>query len=458
MLSLKRIFLLGSIASITFILLLHLMNQLLLNQVNAAPIGNIAACYVHDGSVMRSSADEQALQQAIDAAPDGDLLKIAGNCRGVHAREGVTQTIYISKSITLQGGYTLTNWLIPDSAANPTVLDAQNGGRVVYITGPVQVTLDNLSLINGQVNDGNGGGIYHNATFIESGSGIYHLSALTVSNSIIATGTATANGSAFPNGFGGGIAMAEGQLHLDNSLITGSHAAAGGGLAIFLGDTIIQNSSIISNKATEGGGGIILGYGVLTMTNSTVAINHAELDGGGIENDVDSTVTLVNSTVSGNTAVRTGGGLDNFNNARALLINTTFSHNSAGGNGGGIYNSAVVTLSNSLIGNNIGGDCWHVGDMIDLIDDGFNLVEDGSCGFAVGGDPHLGPLADNGGSSWTHALLKDSPALYAGNCANASITTDQRGIPRPQGIACDIGSFEREQPMLFLPIVVKPVK
>lgn len=451
---LKRIFLLGSLTILTFGGLLHLLGHLDIPQeAKAATAGSTANCFVYDGSTIYSSIDEQAIQQAIDAAAEGTLLKIAGSCRGAHPRAGVTQTVFISKSVRLQGGYTLTNWLAPDASANPTILDAQSTGRVVYITGPIQVTLDRLSLLNGYVHNGNGGGIYHNATLIEAGSGIYHSSALTVTNSTIANGRVAIPGFAFPHGFGGGIASAEGRLHLENSLITGSQAAAGGALSLFLTKATIHHSNIISNSATEGGGGIILGYSVLTMTNSTIALNEAS-SGGGIENDVDSMITVVNSTVSGNTAVYDGGGLDSFLNGAATLINTTFSHNVAGRFGGGIYNSAVITLSNSIISNSSGGDCWHVGSADNLIDQGFNLVEDGSCDFAVGGDPQLEPLADNGGSSWTHALLPDSPALDAGNCANGTIATDQRDIPRPQGDACDIGAFERAWPTQFLPLIL----
>ena len=59
----------------------------------------------------------------------------------------------------------------------------------------------------------------------------------------------------------------------------------------------------------------------------------------------------------------------------------------------------------------------------------------------AGVDPLLGPLADNGGLTRTHALLAGSPALDAGDDA-AAPATDQRGIARPQGAASDIGSFE----------------
>ena len=56
-------------------------------------------------------------------------------------------------------------------------------------------------------------------------------------------------------------------------------------------------------------------------------------------------------------------------------------------------------------------------------------------------DPLLGPLADNGGPTQTMALLPGSPAINAG-VAVPGVTTDQRGVTRPQGNATDIGAFE----------------
>ncbi|MCZ6768321.1 MAG: hypothetical protein O7D93_03645, partial [Acidobacteria bacterium] len=62
-------------------------------------------------------------------------------------------------------------------------------------------------------------------------------------------------------------------------------------------------------------------------------------------------------------------------------------------------------------------------------------------------DPLLDPLADNGGPTFTHALLPDSPAIDAGDNA-ACPDTDQRGLSRPidgneDGDAiCDIGAYE----------------
>jgi hypothetical protein len=58
-------------------------------------------------------------------------------------------------------------------------------------------------------------------------------------------------------------------------------------------------------------------------------------------------------------------------------------------------------------------------------------------------DPKLGPLADNGGRTRTHALQQGSPAIDAASTPDCP-TTDQRGVLRPQEAACDIGSYERK--------------
>jgi len=93
-----------------------------------------------------------------------------------------------------------------------------------------------------------------------------------------------------------------------------------------------------------------------------------------------------------------------------------------------------------------------------MISNGYNVESPGNtCALSALGDQvsvstedlALGPLADNGGPK-THALGTDSVAvdwIPAQNCVDADgqpLTTDQRGVTRPQGPACDVGAFELE--------------
>ena len=178
----------------------------------------------------------------------------------------------------------------------------------------------------------------------------------------------------------------------------------------------------------------------LTLNNSTVSGNVASSGGGGISNNGSGgTITLTNVTVTGNTAGSGGGGIFAFAGTLALT-NVTVSDNTGTAGSGGISNvGAAVTLVNTIGANNLGGDCS--GAITSL---GHNLDGDGSCGLSGPGDlsgvdPILGPLADNGGPTFTHALLPASMAIHAGD-DTAAPATDQRGFPRfgPS----DIGAFE----------------
>ena len=161
------------------------------------------------------------------------------------------------------------------------------------------------------------------------------------------------------------------------------------------------------------------------------------------------TLTLINSTVSGNAAGNAagngGGGIYN-EDGTAELANSTVSSNTTTSNGGGISNAGgTVTIDNTIVANSLAGDdCAGV-----ITVEGNNFVESpGACvivgsGTANGGfDPLLGPLANNGGPTQTHALLAGSPAIDAGSADCPPPATDQRGVARPQGPACDIGSVE----------------
>jgi hypothetical protein len=159
---------------------------------------------------------------------------------------------------------------------------------------------------------------------------------------------------------------------------------------------------------------------------------------------------LVNTTVSENHALDQGGGIMNL--GTLWLLNCTIVSNAVflsegPGTGGGVCNSGTVYSKNTIFAGNTaltGPDFFGV-----LTSQGFNLIQDTSdctligdtTGNLLGVDPLLGPLQDNGGPTYTHALLPGSPAINAGTNDGAP-STDQRGVSRPQGPSTDIGAFE----------------
>jgi hypothetical protein len=221
----------------------------------------------------------------------------------------------------------------------------------------------------------------------------------------------------------------------------------------------LNRSTVKENHGTgsEGGAGIFTAYGgTTTLINSTVSGNVTNNYGGGILSAYGGTVSLIHSTVSGNTA-----------NENYLK--------EAWGGGGGIYiMGGNVNLQNSLVAGNTdltglvdpGNRYYHVAwpDVSGAFtSQGGNLIGDGtgSTGWISGDkvstavspiDPKLDVLAVNApGLTPTYALLPGSPAIDAVTCP-AGITTDQRGVPRPQGSLCDIGAYELKYDMSVDPI------
>ena len=193
--------------------------------------------------------------------------------------------------------------------------------------------------------------------------------------------------------------------------------------------------------------------------NSTISGNLANTGtGGGIYAESLDDLSIVNSTISGNSAnTGTGGGIYN-SNSSLRITNSTITGNSAG-SGGGIYNegslgASVVEISNTILNAGASGENIfnNSGTVTSL---GYNLSSDDAGGYLTGPgdqiniDPLLGPLQNNGGPTFTHALLPGSPAIDAGD-PNFSPppSTDQRGCPfdRVFNGRIDIGSFETQPP------------
>ena len=286
------------------------------------------------------------------------------------------------------------------------------------------------------------------------------------------------------NRSGGGISN-EGVLIVESSVITENRAIANGGGIHTRGATsvlIMSASTVSDNSSTvnSGGGIAIRDGGTAILNNTTVSGNSASSSAGGIWTYNRATLMLNNSTVSGNFGRAKGGGIGNNEESIAILNNTTVSDNTTQSSpgGGGIYNDltsgSVVTLKNSILAGNRGccdeNDCSGGSGAVGTL--GFNLVGDtrqgsGHCFVPTDGDltnidPLLGPLQDNGGSTETHALPPSSPAIDAVPVAKCNddmgnpILADQRGVLRPQGMACDIGSYEFELPTIAVEIDIKP--
>jgi hypothetical protein len=252
-------------------------------------------------------------------------------------------------------------------------------------------------------------------------------------------------------------------------------------------DHVVVENNVVAAAAPDfwkGGGGIYAGGGsTLRLLDSTVRDNEttAFVDGGGVYAFFDANVRIENSTISGNRAANVGGGIRMLGNA--TVVNSTISGNeSVGWYGGAIFHTdgvmslvnstvtanvapdwapaaifvgtftnanATLTLANTIVGANRHFGCFpgfYGAGVVTLASGGHNVFTDGSCTVVgsdqVVGDPAVGALADNGGPTETQGLLEGSPALDAAD-ATLCPASDQRGVPRPQGSACDVGAFER---------------
>jgi hypothetical protein len=228
----------------------------------------------------------------------------------------------------------------------------------------------------------------------------------------------------------------------------GEDAAATGDLDVVAGEGKLTVNGLSARATAVDGGGVDRVFdtangALLELSGLTVRNGDAQAAGAGAGGGIDATsLALVNSTISGNKANGPGGGIA-ANGAGVTLRSSTVTGND-GGPGGGrgldLSGGATATVANSIISGNPRGDCRTVSGG-SIASQGGNLAGDAACGFGPVTYPRLGQLADNGGPTNTHALLTGSPAIDAGTGLGCP-ASDQRGVPRPQGLACDAGAFE----------------
>jgi CSLREA domain-containing protein len=254
----------------------------------------------------------------------------------------------------------------------------------------------------------------------------------------VVTGS-TLTGNSARAGVGGGIS-AYGSLSVGRSTVSWNGASYGGGIEAYDGNgpvpskAVVTQSTISHNKA--GVGGAIDASTKVRVTRSTLVANQAG-QGGGIEDDA-TTIHVGNSTVTGNI----GGGIQTYACGGGTVAFTTMDGNSAGL----ILSCPDLLLTGTIVAAaTSGANCTGAAPAEKA---GYNLDSGTSCGFAKAtdltrADPLLGPLARSGGPTMTQTLGQGSPAIgHAGTRATGCPATDQRGLSRPWGRGCDVGSVE----------------
>ncbi len=357
-----------------------------------------------DITVCASGCDFTMLQAALDAesTTNGMVIEVQD---AVHTEASID----VHKSVTIQG-----------QGADSTIVQAYAepktcAERVFYIPPDVTATLRALTIRHGNPKESP-----------ESGGGVRNEGTLTIEDALLTANSASA----------GGAIHSEGIVTITNSTLSYNEARGGGD----------------NNYECQTGGALKILTGKVTLRNSTVNHNTALGKGGGVHVACHGKLVLINSTVSSNTTKSDGGGI--YLNGEGCFTHATISNNSAK-TGGGLYIRGTeevglirgkLSYTNTLIADNVASqakygvaDCM-MGDFSTLGTNRNNLVEDGTCSPTFSGDPKLSELADNGGTTQTHAISKDSLAWDALAKEDCVLETDQRGHKRTA--PCDIGAFE----------------
>lgn len=355
---------------------------------------------------------------------------------------------------------------------NGFTVSAGNQSRIFRIAPFVSATITNLKMRDGTVGNTFSGG----AVYVDSGStlnmlycsvsnssagfggGVNNFGTLNLTNSVVSNNTS--------NGSGGGIVNnSSSVVNVLNSVISNNQSGnAGGGLVNFFGgQSFVSNSTFSGNVAQYGGA--IANFSLLSFFGSTAVGNHGQIHGGAFSNNTMAVTHVANSTFSGNSAgnISSGEGGGFYNDGTTNIVNSTIAFNSAYSGGGIRKNSGTTRLYNTIVANNTAYSTPLYSDIYGFIDTAtYNLIGkvSGSDGITAADnnifgtissplDPRLKPLANNGGFTSTHLLTFSSPAVNAGNNANAvdmynnqPLTIEQRGGARILEGTVDIGAVE----------------
>lgn len=339
------------------------------------------------------------------------------------ANTGTSPGVYAECLFASTCPVTIVDSIFHDNqASGPALLSGAvsgGGGAAIWITntqflsnttgsngGALHISNETQTWVEGTVFQGNSA---------VNGGAIYHAGPITITHSTFNGNTATTGGAIYVEGCCGNT----GQATILGSVFQANSAQVSGGAVYGSGPMTVEASAFTDNRATtSSGGGLYHGYGgTSTFVNVTFSGNHSNVWGGNVY--ANGTLNLINNTVVNGVAA-TGGG--NF------------------------YQNGVIMATNTIVANGSavsGQNC-----NAPLTSTGGNLEDLNQCGFNQATDqpdtdPHLGPLADNGGDTLTHLLLSNSPAIDTAVDATCP-AADQRRVVRPQNIHCDIGAVEVE--------------
>lgn len=321
-----------------------------------------------------------------------------------------------------------TDTIVFDSSLNgtPIVLGLAGSGEDANATGDLDLT--DAITIQGQGARNtiiDGGGI--DRVFHITGNGTYLINDLTIRNgSTLGTGGHQGGGGLFTHFF------FSGSLTLNNLTISGNRAGEFGGGVYGNGTTNVNGSTFVNNSALGSGGAMYSDAGTVTITNSTISGNQANGFNGGVR--LWANGTIINSTI---------------------VLNTADADNNGSGDGGGVGGNVVLQNTILALNTDRGGQAPNCSNT--TTSNNYNLFEDlTGCTLTplandiLNTNPNLIILQDNGGGTNTHGPLTGSVVIdYIPNGTNGcgtTITSDQRGIARPQNGNCEIGSYEGELP------------
>ena len=350
-----------------------------------------------------------------------------------------------------------------------TAANAAGGSDIITFDPALDGSLITLSLVGLEDNNAvgdldirdsltlQGNGV--NTTVIDATSAVtqdraFHIpvGGITVTFSDLTIQNGRTQRTGFPLGCGGALAVVTGsgnQVTINNSRLTNHYAFDRGGAVCVEGvHAITVNNSTFDNNQSDStngfeGGAIRSNGGILTINSSTFTQNSARVYGGAIFAN-GGALNVNNSTFSRNVVDQQGGAIAH-NNTASINNSTFYANYSYQNAGNAIFRLGGTTnLRNSILtGHTLNTTCQNFGGTSTN-----NLVSDISCGLAANPVTNFDiALQDNGGPTATHNLFPGSNAINAGvaNCpdqTNTPLATDQRGVARPDGVACDIGAVE----------------